>query len=359
MKDSLKQTLAALVALPGVAGFEQEVVKAVAASLTRFADHVDIDNFGNIYALKEGRSPGPSLAIFSHSDAVGAIVNEVLPSGLLGFRPVGVVSESVLPATRVCVKGINGVIGAAPAHLEVGASGNQGGSRSGLHIDIGATSDAQVRGWGIEVGTPVSFVGELTELGNPDRLYGPSLDDRIGCAIVIELFQELANAQFAGKVYGVVTVQEETTMSGARIAGARLQPDCAIAVDTVPANDTTAGGSAKFTIGGGPVIQLAEGVRGAFVGTVAHPAVKSAILGVAGEQGIKVQLAAEIGNWTTDASAIHVAGKGIPTGFISIPRRYAHSPVEVMDINDAVSAVHLLKGVINGLGGLDLRFVRL
>lgn len=358
VKERLKQILGELVELRGVSGFEQDVVEAVALRLRALADSVEIDNFGNVYAVKQGHLPGPCLMLSAHADEVGGVVSQILPNGLLRFETVGVVSRTVLPATRVMVNQVPGVIGSAPAHLETGG-GQAGGAHGDLHIDVGASSDAEVRALGIEVGSAVSFAGGLVELGNSDRLCSHAIDDRIGCAILICLLEELVGVEFAGRVAAVVTVQEETTMSGARIAASRLQPDCAIALDTVPADDTATGMQSRFGIGRGPVIQLAEGVQAAYVGTMAHPGVKKAILAAAAKNNIKVQLAAEIGHWTTDAAAIHVASRGVPTGFISIPRRYAHSPAEVVDINDAVAAVQLLKGVIHDLGNLDLRFVAL
>lgn len=357
MKSALKRLLSKLTSLQGVSGFEQQVVKKVAEKLQGLADKVEVDHFGNVYAYKEGTADGPTLMVTAHADEVGAIVNEILPIGLLKFKTMGVVSEAVLPATRVKVAGINGVIGAVPAHLEMTTGAAT--TRSLLNIDVGASSADEVRSWGIEIGTPVSFAGELVELGNPDRICNHAIDDRVGCAIIISLFEELSKMQIDGQVVGVITVQEETSMSGARIAANRLQPDCAIAIDTVPASDTITPEQLKFAIGRGPVIQLGDGVQQAFVGSVAHPAVKRAILEAAAKREIPVQLAVEIGNWTTDVAALHCAGKGVPCGYVSIPRRNAHSPVEVMDINDAVHAVQILKGVVEELGGLDLAFIRL
>lgn len=352
MKEELLKLLEQLVSLKGVSGFEQEVVKAIVSMMGPFADEIEVDNFGNIYAVKRGRCEGPRLMVVAHSDEVGAIINEVLPNGMLRFRPIGVVSNLTLPATMVKVGNITGVIGSRPAHLE----DSKTDGRIDLHIDIGASSAEEVRSMGIDIGTPVSFIGDLVPLGNPDRVCGHALDNRIGCALIIQLFKELASNDFVGTLYGVITVQEETTMTGARIAAGRVLPDCAIAVDTVPANDTSNACIPKFTIGGGPVIQLAEGVQGAYVGTIAHPSVKRAILQAAQSENIKVQLAAEIGNWTTDATAIHTAGKGIPTGFISVPRRYAHSQAEVLDINDAVLAVRLLERIVKDLEHLKISF---
>lgn len=359
VKDAIKRVICELTSLNGVSGFEQQVVKRMAEKLQPVADQVEIDNFGNIYAIKEGTKAGPTLMVAAHSDEVGAIVNEILSNGLLRFKTIGVVSDAILPATRVKVADINGVIGSIPAHLEMGAAPGMINNQASLSIDVGAASAEEVRAWGIEIGTPVAFAGEVTDLGNPDRICGRAIDDRVGCAIILRTFHELNDVDFAGKVVGVITVQEETTMSGARIAANRLRPDCAIAVDTVPASDTLTGGSVKFAIGRGPVIQLGDGVQKAFVGSIAHPAMKQVILQTAKDLGIPVQLAAEIGQWTTDAAAIHASASGVPTGYISIARRYAHSPVEVMDLNDAANAVRLLKGVIHGLGDIDLRFVSL
>lgn len=352
MKEELVKLLEQLVTLKGVSGFEQEVVKAIVSIMGPYADEIEVDDFGNIYAVKRGRCEGPRLMLVAHSDEVGAIINEVLPNGMLRFKLIGVLSNLTLPATMVKVGNITGVIGCIPAHLE----NSNTDRRLDLHIDIGASSAEEVISMGIDIGTPVSFLGDLVPLGNPDRVCGHAVDNRIGCALIIQLFKELASSDFVGTLYGVFTVQEETTMTGARIAAGRVLPDCAIAVDTVPADDTSNVLAPKFTIGGGPVIQLAEGVQRAYVGTIAHPSVKRAILEAAHNENIKVQLAAEISHWTTDAAAIHSVGKGIPTGFISIPRRYAHSQTEVLDVNDAVLAVRLLERVVKDLEHLKISF---
>lgn len=356
LKHSIKETLRELVDISAVSGFEQDVAAIMAQKLGEYADEVFVDNMGNVYAAKDGGLPGPSIMFAAHADSVGGLVTEILDSGLIRFQPVGLVSLASLPATRVLVNGVNGVIGAVPGHF--GAAAENADPGVAPCIDVGAPDADTVRSWGIDVGSPVAFAGGLVELGNSDRLCSQAIDDRIGCVLLLLMLRDLATRRFAGKVHAVVTVREETNMGGARVAATRLAPDCAIAVDTVPASDTLPGGAGKFALGRGPVVQLAEGVQGAFVGTMAHPAMKEAILRSAASQGIRVQLSAEVGRWTTDASAIHLAGVGVPTGFVSVPRRYAHSPGEVMDLNDAVGALEVLKGVALSLDSLDIRFVR-
>lgn len=356
LKERIRELLRELVDIRGVSGFEQDIAWAISAKLGEVADDVCIDNMGNVYAVKDGGLPGPTIMLAAHADSVGGIVTEILGNGLVRFQPVGLVSLSSLPSTRVWVGKTRGVIGAVPGHFKSGSDGTS--TSSAFSVDVGASNSTEVKAFGIDVGSPVSFAGSLVELGNPDRLCSQYVDDRIGCALLLLLLRDIAHERFAGKVNVAITVREETNMAGARIAATRLEPDCAIAVDTVPASDTLPGGSGKFGLGLGPVIQLGEGVQGAFVGTMAHPGMKDAILRSASAQGIQVQLSAEVGRWTTDAAAIHASGCGIPTGFVSVPRRYAHSPNEVMDLNDAASALKILKGVVLSLGNLDLRFVK-
>lgn len=176
-------------------------------------------------------------------------------------------------------------------------------------------------------------------------LLGKAIDNRAGCAALLRVFERLAEGELEATLYGVVNVQEEIGMRGARQTSARLQPDWAIALDTVPADDTPLAREKLIRLGAGPVIQLAEGRMEPLVGTVV-PGVRDLILRTAEEQGFPVQLAAAYGHWTTDAAFIHIAGKRIPTGLVSIPRRYAHSPNELVDLADLVAVVELILALI-------------
>ncbi len=145
-------------------------------------------------------------------------------------------------------------------------------------------------------------------------------------------------------------------MTGAQLLANRLQPDCAITIDTAPINDIYAN-APDLTIGRGPVIQLMDGVFSAFTGNATHPGMKSAIINAAKKANIPIQLCAEVGSWVTDADRIHSAAYGIPTGYISIPRRYAHSASELLDIRDAEATVNLIVAVINNMEEINLSFI--
>lgn len=338
--ESFLHLLNDLAALPGVSGFEQPVVRALVQGLTPLADRVWTDRLGNVYAHLRGRGPGEGqpLMLVAHSDQVGCIVSEVLPGGLLRFRTVGRVAASVLPSTRMQVGPVEGVVTAPTAHVQ--------SEVPELFIDIGARSAAEVTEWGVRIGTPVCFREELFVLGRSERVCGTAIDDRVGCTILLTVLKNLRagapEGRPSGDVYAVFSVREETNMSGAQVAGDQAADlAAAITVDTVPAMDVPVAGSG-FRLGAGPVVQLIEGEQSAYVGTIAHPGMVAAIEGAAAAEGVPLQYSAEVNRWTTDAAVLHTAGAGIPTGLLSIPRRYAHSPAEVLDVGDALGAVRVL-----------------
>jgi endoglucanase len=256
---------------------------------------------------------------------------------------------------------IHGVIGAPPAYLEGRTNQDKARHTENLFIDIGARDEAEARTWGVSEGDQVTFVNPPWQLGSSERICGKAIDDRIGCAVLLQLMTNLASVQVPLTVCAVISVQEEATMSGAGMVSYRVQPDFAVALDTVPSFDTPDASfldAAPIALGNGVVLQLAEGVPQAYRGTFVHPGVRDLLIRTAIQERIPYQLSALYGYWTTDAAAVHDSRSGIPTGFVSIPRRYAHSPSEVLDINDAVAALRLLEAVVLKTGvDVDLRFV--
>lgn len=357
LKQNIRALLQDLTALHAVSGHEQPVVRYLADRLRPLADEVEVDRFGNVTATRRGPEGAPCMALVAHSDEVGAVVHSITTGGLLRMEPVGVVSPRIFPAARVAIKGLLGVVGTPAGHVE-------GDDRvrpiAELAVDIGAGSEAAVRAMGIGEGDPITFVADLASLGGGgDLVTGKALDNRVGCAILLALLELLKDQELSVTLRCVITVQEEIGMQGAAMVAQRLQPEMAIALDTVPADDTRVSGGAmpRFRLGGGPVVQLREGVMRSYVGTVHHPGVLKAIKAAALREGIPLQVSVS-GRWTTDAAAFHTAAGGIPTGFISIPRRYAHSPAEVLDLNDPAQAVRLLVSLARDPGtGRDLSFI--
>jgi putative aminopeptidase len=343
--DELKKLLLELTSLPSVSGMEQAVAKTMYLKLKSLADEVMVDPFGNVIATRYGNAEGPKLMIAAHSDEVGGLVTSIMPKGFLRFQLVGEVNPEILPSMRVRVADkFPGTVGSIPGHLMNVNDARLVKQTKELFIDVGGSSIAEVRNWGICEGSSVVFDSPLIELQNPRLLMGKAIDNRVGCAALIKIFENLKGKQLPGTLFGVVNVQEEIGMRGAGMTAARLKPDYAIALDTVPTNDTPSSSSMEnlFRIGAGPVVQVWEGRKDLFLGTVAHPAVTQLILEAATQISMDIQISAKYGSWVTDAVSIHTTGVGIPTGFVSIPRRYAHSPNEILDITDALAAIKLL-----------------
>src|SRR5204863_7888906 len=197
---------------------------------------------------------------------------------------------------------------------------------------------------GIRVGDPVTFIGELAEFDGGDRVCGKAFDDRAGVAILIQLLTELGATTPFGTVHAVGTVLEQVGLRGAIMAAYRIQPDYAIAIDGLSAGDTPDSSPTQdisVRMGQGPVV-LPAASTGAFRGSIAHPAMKRHLLQAAEHERIPVQLATHIWRGSTEAASIHLVREGIPTISIGVPRRYSYSPNEMVDLNDAATAVRLL-----------------
>jgi len=344
--EKLKTQLLTLSSLSGVSGTEQEVVRYLRDAFAPLADEVSVDAYGNVKAVRRGDGRAPSLMIAAHSDEVGFVITAITPDGFLKFQTVGGVGNATMPATRVLVDGkYIGVIGAIPGHLAKGELGDKVQPPEVLHIDVGAANAQEARSWGIREGTTACFLSELHAMQNENFVCGKAIDNRLGCAILLEVFAALQGHELPGTLYGVVNVMEEIGLRGARMTSVQVQPDYAIVLDTVPADDTPLGkgmSAMSFYLGGGPVVQMIEGSKAVMSGHIIHPRVRDLILDSAEQIGQPVQLSAAYGYWTTDGSAIHISSGGIPTGSVCVARRYAHSANEVCDLRDAEGAVNLL-----------------
>lgn len=353
---TLIETLKELVALTGPSGHEEDVVRDIHQRLRGLADEVSIDALGNIIARRKGARPGArSLAIAAHIDEIGFIVKKVEPAGFIRFEKLGGHDDRVLLAQRVWVRGAQGrllgVIGAKSAHLSSPADREKVVRHAEMYIDVGARSADEVRAMGISVGDPIGYVGELTEVGrSTGRYIAHAIDDRAGCAILLHLLEALQGQELPGDLYAVFTTQEEVGLRGARTAAQAIGADVALAVDMTAADDTPDTGGQHLKLGHGPTIKVMD------ASLLAHPAVRRALKAAAGRAVITVQdeILTGIG---TDAGAFHQAGKGAPTGCISVANRYTHTPVEMIDARDLEDGYRLLLEFVRTVQEADLAFV--
>ncbi len=362
LKKDLKQHLKNLTALTGVSGSEQEVVKYLKKSFEPLADEVEVDDWGNIIAKKEGNGSGPELMISAHSDEIGMAVKTIQNDGFIRFDKVGGVNDVLLPGRKVLIKGeIPGVIGIKPGHLMTDEEKSNVKSIKERYIDVGASSKEEVRDMGINIGDRIVFQSDFMELGEGDLISTKSVDNRVSCAILLELFDIIDNEDFKGDLYGVVSVQEEIGTKGIFMVGNKIEPDYAIVLDTMVAGDTPEIDTDSFLpirLGDGPVCPLIDGSLDIFLQNVVHPKVKEIIEEQANKIGVNIQYTTLSGErWTTDASNLSLAGEGIPLGLLTTPRRYSHSPVEIMNINDALDGVKVLKEILKTNGEKEISFL--
>ena len=347
----LLDRLKTLTAIDAVSGQEQPLVAYLRDVLTPLVDSVEIDAAGTLYATLEGPQAGPTVLIAAHTDEIGMVVKSVDARGFVRFEKVGGVIDNLLSARLVRVAGHLGVIGMKAGHYQSPQERQAVRPHTEAYIDVGASSAAAVAAMGITVGDPITFVSDLVEIGPDGHLVaGKAIDDRLGCALLWRLLE--AGPPSAGRLVAAFTSQEEVGLKGAALAGRRVQPDLAIALDTMPSGDTPDMDRVKdldVAIGAGPALQVLAGNAGS--GFLVNQSVKRFLQGTARDAGVPLQLNTFHGG-NNDAAAIAWSGLGVPAASICLPRRYSHSPLEVADLRDAEGAYTLLRAVVERMADL-------
>ncbi|MDQ0429835.1 endoglucanase [Planomicrobium stackebrandtii] len=343
------ELLKGLCELVGPSGFEQDVQRFIKSEIENKVDKVEVDALGNLIATIKATDPQmPSILLAAHADEIGFIVKKIEPNGTLRFEQLGGFDNRVLLAQPVTIKGaegyIEGVIGTLAVHYVKWDDPKRITSHRDLYIDVGASSTEEVLEMGIKVGQPISYGSGLKLVGDKkrNRVVGKALDDRAGCAVLIELIKNLASNKDDkhGDIYCVFTVQEEVGLRGASVLSPGIKPDFALAVDTTPTSDTyDVLMTGTRTLGGGPCIKIAD------KSLIAHPLVTGLLEKVAVEQSIPYQQEIFMGIGT-DAGAIHMTSTGVSSGVVSIPSRYTHTPIEIVDLDDLKNTVRLVEAFI-------------
>jgi putative aminopeptidase FrvX len=325
VKDLIKK----LSEVYGPSGREEQIRDVIRGEVEPLVDQVSVDALGNLVALRKGASGGKKVMLAAHMDEIGLIISYVDRKGFLRFQPIGGVEVMTLMGGRVqFADGKIGVI--AP---EKRPEFKKEPELAKLYIDIGATSQDEAKGC---LGEAVSFVRPFADLGK--RIVAKAIDDRIGCAVLIEVLRRLKDSPH--DVSCVFSVQEEVGLRGARTSAYGLNPDIGIAVDITLAADTPEAEKLAMKLGGGPCIKVMDS------GMLSHPGVKSLLIDTAESRAIPYQLEV-LDRGTTDAAAIQLARSGVAAGCVSIACRYYHTPSEMVDIDDVENTVKLLLSVLD------------
>ena len=298
---------------------------------------VSVDGIGSTIARVGEVSP--LLAVVGHIDEIGLIVTHVDEKGFLWFSPVGGWDPQILVGQRVEVRGreglVPGVVGRKPIHLLEADQRKKVVELKGLHIDIGAADREEAEAL-IRVGDPVVIAAEPMPVVG-ERLVSRAMDNRLGAYVALESLRRCAEGEGPGGSFAAVAaVQEEIGLFGARTAAFQARPDIAIAVDVTHATDAPGVdekeiGSHPF--GSGPAIGR---------GSTLSPKVFELLVETAEAEGIEHSISASGRGTSTDADVLQISRAGIPTGLVSIPLRYMHSPVEMVDLRDVEATVELL-----------------
>jgi endoglucanase len=342
--DALRTDLAELTALHAPSGAEQAVIARLRDLFTPLVDAVTIDHMGNLTAIREGSQEGPHVVVSAHADEIGAMVASIEAEGFLRLLAIGGVQSRLLEGRAVWVGGQVGVIGARSGHLTSHAEHGQGTLMGDLYVDLGVESAAEVEALGVRVGDPVVVISELRNLAGK-RVAGKGIDNRASCVILLHLLRRLQSRTLPCRLTALMTVQEEVGLRGAQVAFARLKPDVAIVVDTFPAAGTPDTRHLAYTarIGQGALITPSSSSGDS--GFLLQHAARDAMIAAAQRAGVPYQLAVT-NSGETDAAAAHLVGGGIATLEVKIPRRYSHSPVELIDLRDVAAVLNLVEELV-------------
>jgi endoglucanase len=325
----------------GISGYEDEIGAVMKEALKKTGAQVYCDTFGNIISQKGNGKK--KIMICAHMDEIGLIVKFITKEGFLKFIKVGGIDDRILPGQRLVVKSkkgdAHGIVGTRPPHLQKDEERTKLLKYDDMFIDIGCKSreEAEKR---VEIGDPVVFYQDSGVL-NGDLHYGRAIDDRIGCYVLVKIMEKL---RVKAQVFAVATAQEEVGLKGARTASFKINPDFAIAIDTTLAGDTPQikETESALKLGGGPAITIMEA---AGRGVIVSEKIKDLFKETAKKNKIKYQIDVLEGGMT-DGAIIYMNREGIPTGVISIPTRYVHSPVSVFSMADVEATVDLCVKVI-------------
>ena len=326
----MKELIKRLTEPYGPSGREEQIREIIRVEVESFADEMRVDTMGNLIAFKKGTGQGKKVMLAAHMDEIGLIISHVDEEGFLRAQRIGGVDTMTMAGGRVqFADGTIGVI--AP---EKRPEFRKDPDLSKLYIDIGATSRAEAAD---RLGQVVGFLRPFVDLGQ--RVVSKAMDDRMGCAILVETMRRLESSPH--DLYFVFTVQEEVGLRGAQTGAFGVDPDIGIAVDVTVSADTPEAYKMAMKLGQGPCIKVKDGRM------LAHPGLKDLFIETAEANGIPYQL--EVSAWgSTDAAAMQLSRGGVKAGCVSIACRYVHSPSEMVDIDDVENAVRLLLAVLAG-----------
>jgi endoglucanase len=334
----LPDLLERLLTTPGPSGHERPAA-AVWREAAAPVGEVSSDTLGSSWVRVPGTGGGPSLALVGHIDEIGAVVTHLGDDGFAAIRPIGGFDPHTMLAQRVDVLARDGVVpGVVASRYQKRKRGEDRKplDYDDLFLDVGAKDAEELRGL-MRPGDAVVWHGAPLALRG-ERMASRAFDNRIGCYVALEAARRIAERGGSpGDVIAVAAVQEEVgDFAGSRTTAFATEPEVAIAIDVTRATDIRGADhedEGKVVLGSGPTLTR---------GPSLHPDVFELLHDTAEAEGIPFGLEVTRGNTYTDADAVYLSRRGVPTGLVSVPLRYMHSPIETVDLGDIEGAVQLI-----------------
>ncbi|HIT01372.1 MAG TPA: M20/M25/M40 family metallo-hydrolase [Candidatus Enterenecus merdae] len=324
----LMETLRRLTAAYGPSGKEDEVAQVIQELAAPYCDELRRDTLGNLICHRRGR--GPRVMLSAHMDTIALVATHVDEQGYIRVGGIGGISPDRVVHTPVRFQNGQGGVVQAQADVEPGKR-----KRSDLFLDVGVAGQEQAQRL-VQIGDAAVFDTHLIQLGH--RVSAPYLDNRAGCAVQLAAMAALGETD--NDLYFVFSVQEEVGTRGAKTAAWAIEPDYGLALDVTPADDQP--GSKHLVssvLGGGAAVKVMDG------SVICHPWMVERLMQLAQQKGIPAQRDV-IRAGGTDAGPIHLNRAGVVTGGISIPWRYGHSPMELVDLRDVQACADLAKAFL-------------
>lgn len=337
-----EEVLELLCLTPSPSGREHWIYPSIKQIFEPFGD-VYMGKINNIYIHKEGNGRG-KVMIMAHADEVFLMVTDILENGFLKFKGNGI-DPKTLVSQEVTIHGsevITGIIGIKPPHLMSDDEKKKGISTDELLIDTGYSQEKISKK--VNVGDYVTINREFYKLLN-NNVVCKAIDDRAGIAAMYACAEELKNVNHDMDVYFVCSSQEEVGHRGAKVGAYEINPDIAIAIDVTFDGGVLGDTDRENKLGGGPVVCIGPNI---------HPKVREKLLDIAEEYGMSYQVEVEPGSTGTDAWDIQIAREGVPTLLLSIPIKYMHTSVEMVNMDDIKNTGRIIAKLIERLNADEL-----
>lgn len=338
MLENLKE----LCLLNGISGDEKSVREYIISQIKDYIQSYTVDNLGNLIVFKKGKSSSDKKVLISaHMDEVGLIATYINYDGTIKFDTVGGINPDVIIGRQVSVNGLFGVVGTQAIHNIPQSQRGKEPNVQEMYVDIGTNSKEETLKY-VSLGDSINFFSKYENFGN-DYIKSKALDDRVGCAILIDLIK--SNLEF--DTYFTFVVQEEVGLRGSKVASYTVNPDYAIVLEGTTAGDIggSVGEKKVCTIGDGAVVSFMDRR------TIYDKELYRLCFDISKENNIPCQTKTMVAGGN-DSGSIHISRGGVRTIAISVPCRYIHSGASVMALSDAHACESLAKILISRINNL-------